>query len=116
MRADAGFHADQSGRHICKPNFNLTTRPFLPQDNRAPLVEARDMERVLSDIDAEVQGRAAAAQAGISADFAARITQVRKSLRRDQAARVIEGLRKAMHAAMKFVWESAALETRGVRL
>ena len=53
MRADAGFHADQAGRHIGKPSFNLTTRPFLPQDNRAPLIEADDMERVLADIDAD---------------------------------------------------------------
>ena len=53
MRADAGFHADQARRHIGKSSFNLATRPFLPQDDRAALVEADDMERVLADIDAD---------------------------------------------------------------
>ncbi len=61
MRADAGLHADQAGRHVCKPSFNLTARPFLPRDDRAALVEADDMERVLADIDADdgdlIEGR-----------------------------------------------------------
>src|SRR5208283_3778765 len=52
MRADASFHADQARRHIGKSSFNLATRPFLPQDNRAALVEADHMERALADIDA----------------------------------------------------------------
>src|SRR5208283_23376 len=52
MRADAGFHADQAGGDICKSSFNLATRPFLPQNNLAALVEADHMERVLADIDA----------------------------------------------------------------
>jgi hypothetical protein len=53
VRANAGFHADQAWRHIRKSGLNLTTRSFLPQNNRAPLVEANDVEEVLADIDAD---------------------------------------------------------------
>jgi hypothetical protein len=31
MRADAGFHANQTWRHIRKPCSYLAARPFLPQ-------------------------------------------------------------------------------------
>jgi hypothetical protein len=53
VRANAGFHSDQAWRHIHKSGLNLTTRPFLPQNDRAPLVEANNMKRVLADIDAD---------------------------------------------------------------
>src|SRR5712672_4107766 len=51
MRADAGFHADQARRHIGKAGLDLATRPFLTQHNRATLIVAHDVERVLADID-----------------------------------------------------------------
>jgi hypothetical protein len=53
MRANAGFHSDQAWWHSRQSGFNLPTRPFLPQNNRAPLVEANNMKRVLADIDAD---------------------------------------------------------------
>jgi len=37
MCANAGFHSDKAWWHIRKSGFNLRTRPFLPQNNRAPL-------------------------------------------------------------------------------
>src|SRR5258706_1371681 len=51
MRADAGFHPDQAWRHIGKTALDLATRPFLTQHNRATLIVAHDVERVLADID-----------------------------------------------------------------
>ena len=51
MRADAGFHADQARRHIGKAGLDLTTRSSLTQYNRATLIVAHDVERVLADID-----------------------------------------------------------------
>jgi hypothetical protein len=39
MRADAGFHADQARRHVCKSCFHLATRPLLPQHDRAALIK-----------------------------------------------------------------------------
>ena len=51
MRTDAGFHADQARRHIGKAGLDLATRPFLTQHNRATLIVAHDVERVLADID-----------------------------------------------------------------
>ncbi|WMT79361.1 hypothetical protein NL528_36550 [Bradyrhizobium sp. Ash2021] len=53
MRADAGFHADQAGRHIGEPRFHLATRPLLPQCDGAARIVAHDVERVLADIDAD---------------------------------------------------------------
>jgi hypothetical protein len=53
VRANAGFHSDQAWRHIGKSGLNLTTRPFLPQNDRTSLVEANNMKRVLADIDAD---------------------------------------------------------------
>jgi hypothetical protein len=52
MRANARLHADQTRRHIREPRFHLTSRPLLPQHDRAALVEADDVKRVLADIDA----------------------------------------------------------------
>src|SRR5258708_33512513 len=51
MRTDAGFHADQARRHVGKAGLDLATRPFLTQHNRATLIVAHDVERVLADID-----------------------------------------------------------------
>ena len=53
MRADAGLHADPTGRQIGKPGLHLATRPVLPQhDGTAPIL-ANAVERVLTDIDAD---------------------------------------------------------------
>src|ERR1035438_5441557 len=51
MRADAGFHADQARGNIGKAGLDLATRPFLTQHNRATLIVAYDVKRVLADID-----------------------------------------------------------------
>src|SRR5258705_13961514 len=51
MRTDAGFHADQARRRVGKAGLDLATRPFLTQHNRATLIVAHDVERVLADID-----------------------------------------------------------------
>src|SRR5204862_7220997 len=53
MRTNAGFHADQAGRHIRQPRFDLTTRPLLTQHNSAAIIQPDDVERVLTDIDAD---------------------------------------------------------------
>src|SRR5262245_52063294 len=53
MCTNAGFHSDKAWWHIRKSGFNLRTRPFLPQNNRAPLVEANDVEEILTDINAD---------------------------------------------------------------
>jgi len=52
MRADAGLHADQTGRHVGKTGLHLAARPFLAQHNGTTLIVAYDVERVLADIDA----------------------------------------------------------------
>jgi hypothetical protein len=44
MRADAGLHADQAGRHVGQPYLDLAARPLLPQHNRAALIEADNVE------------------------------------------------------------------------
>jgi hypothetical protein len=53
MRADAGFHPDQAPRHIGKASFYLATGPLLPQHDRTALIVADNMERVLTNIDAD---------------------------------------------------------------
>jgi len=53
VRADAGFHANQTSRHIREPCFHLAARPLLPQHNCTALIETNDVERVLADIDAD---------------------------------------------------------------
>ena len=53
MRTDAGLHADQAGRHVGKACGYLATRPLLMQHDRAALIVAHDVERVLTDIDAD---------------------------------------------------------------
>src|SRR5262249_30810588 len=57
MRADAGLHADQARRHIGKACLDLAARPLLPQHNRAAIIEADYVERVLADIDADYGNR-----------------------------------------------------------
>src|ERR1700720_2236223 len=52
VRADAGLHADQAGRHVGEPCFHLATQPFLPQRDCTTLIEAYNVERVLANIDA----------------------------------------------------------------
>jgi hypothetical protein len=50
---DAGFHAYQARRYIGEPRFHLATRPLLPQHDGAARIAAHDVERVLTDIDAD---------------------------------------------------------------
>ena len=47
------LHADQAGWHIGKPYLYLATRPLLTQHNCAAIIQADDVERVLTDIDAD---------------------------------------------------------------
>jgi hypothetical protein len=53
VRADTGFHPNQTWCHIREPSFHLATRPLLPQYDRTALIETNDMERVLADVDAD---------------------------------------------------------------
>src|SRR5207342_3493124 len=57
MRTDAGLHADQARGHIGKACFHLTTRPLLPQHDCATTIEPNDVERVLTDINADYGNR-----------------------------------------------------------
>ena len=52
MRPDAGLHPDQTRGHI-----DLAARPLLSQHNCAALIEANEVERVLTDIDADYGNR-----------------------------------------------------------
>src|SRR5450631_3295843 len=53
MRTDAGLHADQARRYVGKACGYLATRPLLMQHDRAALIVAHDVERVLTDINAD---------------------------------------------------------------
>ncbi len=57
MRTDAGFHADQARRHVGKSRLHLAARPLLTQHDGAAIIEADDVERVLTDIDADYGNR-----------------------------------------------------------
>src|SRR5262249_45751896 len=54
MGADTGLHADEAGREVGKPGFELAAGELLGQNDGAALVEAGEVEGVLSDGDAEV--------------------------------------------------------------
>src|SRR5262249_16605566 len=49
---DAGLHPHEAWRHIGKPCFHLPARPLLSQHNRTLSIVADDMERVLTNINA----------------------------------------------------------------
>src|SRR5262249_11572567 len=51
--ADAGLHADETGRQIGEPCFHLAERPLLAQDDRATPIETHGVKRVLADIDTD---------------------------------------------------------------
>src|SRR5215467_6263810 len=53
MGADTGLHANQAGREVGKPGFELAARELLAQNDGAALVEADEVEGVLADVDAE---------------------------------------------------------------
>ena len=57
MSPDAGFHPDQTGRHIGQTHCYLATRSLLPQHNGAAFIQANDVKRVLPDIDADYGDR-----------------------------------------------------------
>ncbi len=44
------FHADQARGHVGEPCLHLATGSFLPQHDRAALIETHNVERVLADI------------------------------------------------------------------
>jgi hypothetical protein len=52
MGADAGLHADQSRRHFGEASRDLAAQQLPTQYDRSALVEADQVERVLTDIDA----------------------------------------------------------------
>src|SRR5580700_2519780 len=52
MRSDAGLHPDQAPRHIGKTSLYLATRPLLSQHDRTAIIQGYNVERVLSNIDA----------------------------------------------------------------
>jgi hypothetical protein len=52
MGADAGLHADEAGRQVGKPGFELPARQLAAQDDGAAFIEADEMEGVLADVDA----------------------------------------------------------------
>ena len=56
MRPDTGLHTDQAGGHIGEPGFNLATRPLLPQNDLPAAILTDNVERVLTDIDADYAG------------------------------------------------------------
>ena len=53
MRTTTSFHADQARRHVGQPRLDLATRPLLTQRKCTAFVETDDVERVLTDIDAD---------------------------------------------------------------
>src|SRR4029434_7618892 len=53
MRATARLHADEARWKVGKPRLHLAARPFLPQHDAAASILADDVERVLTDIDAD---------------------------------------------------------------
>src|ERR1700746_164038 len=53
MRAHASLHADQARRLVSKSRLDLAARPFLSQYDRTTLILPYDVERVLTNIDAD---------------------------------------------------------------
>src|SRR6516165_7637639 len=53
MRAGTGFHPDQAARDVAEPPSKLMTGYLLLQNNRTALVEPNQMERVLTNVDAD---------------------------------------------------------------
>jgi hypothetical protein len=51
MEADAGFHADQAGRHVGKAFLDLSAGELLAQDNGATDIQADQVEAGLADVD-----------------------------------------------------------------
>jgi hypothetical protein len=52
MHTNACLHADQARRHVREPRFCLAPRPLLSQHDRAALIDADNVERILANIDA----------------------------------------------------------------
>src|SRR5260370_11073646 len=57
MSTDAGVQADQARWHVGKPYLHSVARPLLTQHNCAAIVRANNVERVLTDIDADYGNR-----------------------------------------------------------
>jgi hypothetical protein len=74
-----------------------------------------DLAALLDAITEDVQGRAAAARAGIRAEFAARIRHVRKHVSGFARAAAVSALGEARKAALALINQNAALELAGLR-
>ena len=53
MCPNACLHADQARRNVGEPSIDLAARQLLAQNDRALLVEADEMERILANVDAD---------------------------------------------------------------
>ena len=53
MGADTGLHANEAGREVGNPGFELAAGELLAQNDGAALVEADEVEGVLANVDAE---------------------------------------------------------------
>jgi hypothetical protein len=53
----AGLDANQAARHIRQPTLDLAARELEPEDDRAALIEADQVEDGLADIDADRRNR-----------------------------------------------------------
>jgi hypothetical protein len=53
MRPGARLHADEARLQVGEASFHLAARPFLPQHDAAASILADEVERVLTDIDAD---------------------------------------------------------------
>jgi hypothetical protein len=53
MRTNTRFHADQAGRHVGRPGFDLATRPLLPHHDGTATIKTDNVEPVLADINAD---------------------------------------------------------------
>ena len=47
MHANACLHADQARRYVREPHFDLAALPLLSQHDRAPLIEADNVNEFL---------------------------------------------------------------------
>ncbi len=80
-----------------------------------PAETSLELAALLDAITDDVQGRSAAARAGIRAEFAARIRHVRQHVSGFARAAAVSALGEARKAALSLVNQNAALELAGRR-
>jgi hypothetical protein len=51
MGSDAGFHPNETDRHVSEARLNLPARELLAQDDGATYIQANQVEAVLADVD-----------------------------------------------------------------